>query len=536
MGAAFMADSTARIHSTLGVCCSTSGGGMMNLAVGVAESYNDSVPVLAIVGQPPRALEGRGAFQDSSGRGRSVDALKLWESITKYSARINSADDFWNKLEEAVVTALSGRPGPAALLIPRDINETEVGPPPQSVLDLLSNRPTLVPRFENVLQLHQMIRTAKKPVILIGSGMRRSTRPQAAVDYAIKANIPVMTTMADPGAFPNNHPLYMGMVGVAGHPSAHNYLNKEADLIIAVGTGFNIMARAPIAEGLKRAQVAVINVDIENILTKLEPEIALKADGAAVFHSLLARWRTAPFKAPAVLDYALTCFTPVLDDESKKLASQYKNNRVLLQSEALSILQSYLPENGHMLFDAGNCAASSLHYLTVPKGTSTTIALGMGGMGYSIPAAVGAQLSSNNESQSVVICGDGAFLMLGLEVHTAIELGLNILFVVFNNNKHGMCTTRQQLFFEGRMEATEYPEIQVSQIAKGLGSPEQVWTAKVSSASQMHLALEDFNNLATKRPGVLELELPLEEIPPFTTFLSPDAETYSLAISEEAAA
>ena len=109
---------------------------------------------------------------------------------------------------------------------------------------------------------------------------------------------------------------------------------------------------------------------------------------------------------------------------------------VLLQSEALSILQEFLPQNGHMLFDAGNCAASALHYLTMPKGSSGTIALGMGGMGYSIPAAIGAQLESSLETQTTVICGDGAFLMLGLEVHTAVELGLPILFVVFNNNKH----------------------------------------------------------------------------------------------------
>jgi len=119
VGAAFMADARARTHRTLGVCCATSGGGMMNLAVGIAESFAESVPVLAIVGQIPRTLEGRGGFQDSSGIGRTVDALAMWRSMTKYAARLDSADGFWEKLAEAAREAVSGRPGPTVLLPPR---------------------------------------------------------------------------------------------------------------------------------------------------------------------------------------------------------------------------------------------------------------------------------------------------------------------------------------------------------------------------------------------------------------------------------
>ena len=171
MGAAFMADANARIHRRLGVCCSTSGGGMMNLAVGIAESYNDSVPVLAVVGQPPSILEGCGAFQDSSGIGRSVDALGLWNAITKYTVKINNAKTFWYEFEKAVRIAISGRPGPVALLIPRDMNESEVGEAPASILQLLNNRPTTVPKFEEILELDQLIRQAKKPVMIIGSGI-----------------------------------------------------------------------------------------------------------------------------------------------------------------------------------------------------------------------------------------------------------------------------------------------------------------------------------------------------------------------------
>jgi acetolactate synthase-1/2/3 large subunit len=107
VGAAFMADCRARVHRTLGVCCSTSGGGMMNLAVGVAEAFAESVPLLAVVGQPPTRLEGRGAFQDSSGIGRSVNAAGLWAAISKYQARITEPGQFWRCLDCAVTAAMS---------------------------------------------------------------------------------------------------------------------------------------------------------------------------------------------------------------------------------------------------------------------------------------------------------------------------------------------------------------------------------------------------------------------------------------------
>ena len=144
-------------------------------------------------------------------------------------------------------------------------------------------------------------------------------------------------------------------------------------------------------------------------------------------------------------------------------------------------------------------------------------------MGYSIAAAIGARISSSLEIQTTVICGDGAFLMLGLEAHTAVELGSPILFVVFNNNKHGMCVTRQQLFFEGRTEATEYNKIDIQRLSRGLASPDQMWSQSASTADELRKALHDFGHQTVKKPGLLELHLPLEELPPFSPFLPKEA-------------
>src|SRR6185503_14021792 len=128
VGAAFMADGYARVHRRLGVCCSTSGGGMMNLAVGIAESHAESVPVLALVGQSPARGEGRGAFQDSSGIGRTVDAKLLFNGIAKFVRKISRVEDFWPTMQRAVIDALGDRPGPAVILFPRSIWTADVPP------------------------------------------------------------------------------------------------------------------------------------------------------------------------------------------------------------------------------------------------------------------------------------------------------------------------------------------------------------------------------------------------------------------------
>ena len=163
----------------------------------------------------------------------------------------------------------------------------------------------------------------------------------------------------------------------------------------------------------------------------------------------------------------------------------------------------------------------------LPKNTTSTIALGMGGMGYAIAGAIGAQLGMRGRARTVVLCGDGAFLMLGLEIHTAVERRLPILFVVFNNAKHGMCVTRQSVYFGGRVEASEYERVDIATVARGLGEPPRLWVGRAASAAHLRRELETYAGVSA-RPGVLELVLTREEIPPFAPFLKADHPTYAV--------
>jgi acetolactate synthase-1/2/3 large subunit len=524
VGAAFMADCRARVHRTLGVCCSTSGGGMMNLAVGVAEAFAESVPLLAIVGQPSTKLEGRGAFQDSSGIGRSVNADGLWAAISKYQARITDPARFWRCLDWAVTAAMSGRLGPAVLLIPRDLFDRDVGPRPCWMPDRL---PALNGQWhapaQAILKLFDAIRAAEAPVLLLGSGVDRCSDPGAVVEFARRLGIRTATTLASKGAFPNDDPLYLGMVGVAGEPSAHRLLKEQADLIVAVGTGLNVMTTAPIQQALHPRRLAVVNIDMGEVSRIMHPTLFVEADAGVVFSRLNQLADEARVVPEAPDPVPGTRYTPRLAPDLSPDRGPRSGD--LLQSQALNMLQPFLPTSGHVLFDAGNCAAAALHYLRIPAGVSATVALGMGGMGYAIAGAVGAQMGSPPGSRTMVFCGDGAFLMLGTEVHTAVDYQLPILFVVFNNGMHGMCVTRQQLFFGGRIESTLYPAVSVADVARGLGPPDRLWVGSAATVEELSKILEDSPCWAG-RPGVLELRLSREEMPPFTPFLPADEPTY----------
>jgi len=515
-GAAFMADARARTQATLGVCCATSGGGMMNLAAGLAESHADAVPVLAIVGQIPTHQEGRGGFQDSSGIGRTVDALGLFRSMTKYVVRVDKPELFWEQLHAAVEAALTGIKGPACLLIPRDLYDREVPEPPANFpRDLRAFcRPTNM-EIERVRQIDAALSRAKRPVIIVGREVYQGQARNLLIALAIARQVPVATTMASLGAFPNDSALYLGCVGAAGHPSTHDYINDTCDLIVTLGTDLALMSRVMIAKGLARANVIVVGENIGVAQESIGPAVAIHARCEDVLRELLKVSQAAPlpYRPKPLRRYVQQRVDlPSLQEE-------------LLQSRAIDILQRYLPARGHAVFDAGNCAAAAMHGLRLPSGCMGTIALGMGAMGYGIAGAVGAQLGAPEGHRTIALCGDGAFLMLGYEVHTCAELGLQVLFIVFNNGGHGMCTTRQRVYFDARLGSTTYARADIAANARSLAAPDRLWVARASSESDMRRALDAYFEQDVPT-GLLELNLQGEEMPPFAPFLPSDAETY----------
>jgi acetolactate synthase-1/2/3 large subunit len=313
---------------------------------------------------------------------------------------------------------------------------------------------------------------------------------------------------------PHRAPNYLGLVGAAGQPSVHDYIAQEADLIVAVGTGLSVMSRGPLTNALASKKILSINVDEDAILRVAPHAQIIRADAGRFFQACNEDERVKGVKIAAIPNYASTVLKPI---DAPYTVNPSGDNPALRQSEAVSMIETVFPKNGHILFDAGNCAAAALHWTSVPNGSTSTIALGMGTMGYAVGGAIGAQLGSPKGARTVSIIGDGAFLMSGLEMHTAIELQLPILFVIFNNAGHGMCVTRQQLYFEGRKASSTYHDFSVANIGTGLAGEYPCFVTSVDSLSSLEGALSRYMSGATKT-GILEIRNYKEEWPPFSPF------------------
>ncbi|OUS26136.1 hypothetical protein A9Q99_19355 [Gammaproteobacteria bacterium 45_16_T64] len=513
VGAAFMADGYARHKrpynkAALGVCCSTSGGGMLNLAVGVAEARASGIPLLALVGCPPSVMEGQGAFQDASGGLDRVDGYSLWSAITKYTAVITQAG-FWSQIYEAITQALNGFCGPVALLLPRDIMESEAPPCPDfwplSPKDFLTDTENRVCESldTDLDDLIQAITGCSAPLIVAGPEMQGNAELQA---FCHSTGIPVVTTLECTSAFPNSHPRYIGSIGVAGHSAAHNYL-QTCDLVLSLGSQLEGMTRAPFEKALQQKNTWIVNRSVSSTPNyanlrsiKLSPTL------------ITSRLSTA--KASLKDKFNHITFDTLIHVTPKLVKHDKRHNPGLTTSESLIALQPHLDQFSRVFMDAGNCAASAAHYLTLPDHAHSTIALGMGGMGYAICASTGAQLAGDT-GKSLVICGDGAFLMAGMEIHTAIERQLPILWVIFNDSQHGMCTSRQRFHFESRLTCTQYSSVNFQGVARGLAGENELWTARVHDQQQLSRKLAEYSALPIQAPGVIELIINKEEIPPF---------------------
>jgi acetolactate synthase-1/2/3 large subunit len=513
-GAAFMADGLARCHKKLGVILATSGGGMTNLVSGIAESFQEGIGVLAIIGQPARLGHGKGAFQDASGIGHTINATLLWQSVAKFVAVIDSSEKFWPSLIEALKNAMEGRQGPSVLLIPRDLFDEEVQDIATDFRERISDSKRPLKALSGDLKYcYDALKKSRSPAFIFGLGIKISPWQEAAIRLAKNLNVPVFTSLSSKCAFPNDSAQYFGTLGVAGHPSAHDYINDRADLVISLGTTHPLMLRGPIEHGLTKNLIAV-DLDTEAIERALPKTRAIRAEPGYFcqqIEQMIWDKTISPWPLPS---YTRSLVRPLVVSDKKTLAKQ---SSLLRQSEAIAVISRYLYSFSHLLFDAGNCAAAALHYLDIPKNATATIALGMGGMGYAIGAAIGAQVGSPEPAKSIAFVGDGAFLMSGLEIHTAVDLNLPILFIVFNNNKHGMCVTRQKLFFGGRIASTTYKEVHIAQAASGLGNGESLFVREALRREELEDALSAYLS-CRPMPGVIELKIDIEEMPPFTPF------------------
>jgi acetolactate synthase-1/2/3 large subunit len=494
--AATMADGYSRSGCGLGVVMATSGGGSLNLVPGLGESLASRVPVLALVGQPPTALDGRGSFQDTSGRNGALDAHALFSAVSVYCRRITSADQIVAAIPEAITAAWRG--GPAVLLLPKDIQQALL--PVRSRLSSASELPVVGDPWP----IARALRRARGPVTIIAG--EQVARDDARIELErlralLRAQVATVPDAKDVSGSPGlGSSSSLGVTGVMGHPGVADAIRGSA-LCLIVGTRLNITARTGLDEALRFVPVmslgsaapylACTHIRTDDLRASLG-QLAMMLSGCGRPHGL---------RVPEAVGHReLT--PPIFDGDG------------IRYRDAVSALDAVLPDDVDIVVDAGNTGAAAIHTLPVRRSGRFMVALGMGGMGYSFGAAIG--MAFGRGRRVVVVAGDGSFFMHGMEMHTAWQYRLPITFVLFNNNAHAMCVTREKLYYR---DLYSYNRFSASALGAGLAAMfPGLHAVDVTDPAQLRATLG--SALAGDGPSVVSIECSADEIPPFAPFLA----------------
>jgi acetolactate synthase-1/2/3 large subunit len=510
-GAAFMADGYARVSGQLGVCVGTTGPGTTNLVSGVATSYMDGVPVLVLTGNVPASATGKSTFQDSTQEG--ISSVDLLRPVTRYSAAIGSRLRAADMLRHALRAALAGKHGPVHLNMPKDvldeqIDESEVPRPFERVRSRYFDR-------ELVLEAAQALYRAARPVLLVGSGAVASGSPQEIVDLAELLAAPVATTPKAKGAFPESHPLSLGVFGFAGSPAAYErLLSGEHDVLLAIGTSFDEWSTLSWDERLQPTDALIhINIDPNEIGRNYPARIGLVGDANTVvneiafrLHGLMNEKGPPPHRRP-VEDVARDVAARGRVIEPDKMLS----DAVPIKPQRLTHeIRQAIPPDAIVFVDTGNHLAWTIHYLQCDRPGSFVAGLGLGTMGHGLAAAIGGKLA-RPDRVVVSIVGDGCFFMNGMEVATAVEHDVPVVWVVHNNAMLGMIHHQQTQMFAGRTVFSRFRRADFAKVAEGLGA----LGLTVTRPGEIRPAIE--RAIASGRPAVVDVIIDPDEVPPLET-------------------
>jgi len=440
-GGAHAADAYARATGRVGVCFGTSGPGATNLVTGIATAQMDSVPMVVITGQVPRAAIGTDAFQET-------DIFGITLPIVKHSWVVRDPADIGRIVAEAFVIAANGRPGPVLIDVPKDVGAElfdYVPVEPGSVIPAGFHLPP-APQPEAIEAALQLIRQARRPLLYVGGGAISSDAHDQVQQLAERFRLPVTTTLMGKGAFDENHPLAVGMLGMHGTAYA-NFAVTECDLLIAVGARFDDRVTGRLDGFAPRAQVIHIDIDAAEMGKTRLPDVPVVADVRAALIQLLhaSAGEDAEGRTEAWLDRISTWkqqYPLVVPAAEGEIAPQ----------EVVVALRD-LAANAFFTTDVGQHQMWAAQFLR--NGPRRWISsAGLGTMGFGMPAALGVQMAHPHE-QVICVAGDASILMNIQELGTLSQYHLPVKVVVLNNGWQGMVRQWQESFYEERYSASE---------------------------------------------------------------------------------
>ncbi|QKE84175.1 acetolactate synthase large subunit [Arthrobacter sp. NEB 688] len=444
-GAGHAAEGYAAATGKVGVCMATSGPGATNLVTPLADAYMDSVPVVAITGQVVSSAIGTDAFQEADIRGITMP-------VTKHSYLVTDGADIPRVIAEAFHLASTGRPGPVLVDIPKDILQarTTFAWPPKMALP--GYHPVTRPHGKQIREAARLISEAERPVLYVGGGVIRARASEELRRFVELAQIPVVTTLMARGALPDSHPLHLGMPGMHGSVAAVTGLQKS-DLIIALGARFDDRVTGQLSTFAPDAKVIHADIDPAEIGKNRVAEVPIVGDARAVIADL-AEAVEADMEAGRGGDYTAwrarvagwketfpVGYTP---PENGALAPQYVIERLSALSGPESVYVAGVGQ--HQMWAA--------QFVQYERPNAWLNSGGLGTMGYSVPAAMGAQVGEPDRTVWA-IDGDGCFQMTNQELATCVINNIPIKVAIINNSSLGMVRQWQTLFYNERYSNTD---------------------------------------------------------------------------------
>ena len=466
-GAMFAAAGYAHTTGKIGVVAVTSGPGALNAMTGLASAWCDGLPLLLLVGDVPRMAQGRGVLQDSSSHGLQI--VEMSRHISKMAAEVPSPSQLPHLLRRAIATALSGKQGPVVLTLPIDIMTSNVSEPRVGGSISMGG----VVAGETLDEIAELLLGAQRPLILAGSGVRGHGAPARLVAVAERFSCPVATTPKAKGVFSETHPLSLGVLGLGGHRSARRYLDSGVDVVLAIGTSLGDMATDGFAPALQASRALIhVDIDARQVGKSYAPTHAIVASAAELLGGLADRRQS---------------FRPVkralpTGIERHELASSKKADRIAPHDAILEI-QAMLPSDTIYTVDSGEHFLYAVQYLETKHPDAFVVMTGLGSMGQSIGAAIGAQLAHPDRCVAAIV-GDGCFAMNAFEIATAVQEQLPIRVFVFNDQRLGMVENGHQNVYGRRPRYSTGP-LDICSIARGLGAT----TMRIDGKSQLDATL-----------------------------------------------
>ena len=496
--AAHMADGFGRVSRKPGVCFATSGPGATNILTGLATANADSAPMVAVTGQVPVAMIGRDAFQES-------DIIGMSNPCVKYAFQPRTPEEIPEVVKKGFYVAESGRPGPVLLDIPKDVQQNEAEMTFPDTIKMRGYHPWTDPDIVNVERAIVMLLSADKPIILAGGGAIISSAFAELQAIAEMLMIPVVTTFKGKGAFPENHALSLGPIGMHGHAEA-NKLMTEADCVLATGTRFSDRSVGTFEEFEKRLKIIHMDVDPAEIGKNQTTQVAVVGDIKASLRIMIKLLQQKAIKK---------------SDDNKWLkhvneTKDYWRENLKIHPGEMSAakilrkLREVLPHEAICTTEVGQHQMwASLFFDVIQPGTFFS-STGLGTMGWGFPASIGAKVA-RPDVPVVDIAGDGSFNMTENSLATCITEDIPVIVFLINNYSLGMVAQWQRTFYDRRMigvdqkNCPDYIKIAESYGAQGI---------RAQSLDELEKAIKV--GLKSDVATVIDIPIdPLEDVLPF---------------------